>query len=122
MSRRKSKIDGIDRWGFPLSESALRAREKYLRKLEAAQRLPGHGPGSARYERMLVGLRALCARQGVGQTFSHREIARETGVSHMLVKLVERRALRKMRSRFTPEMCDALAGLTAKHRETATAT
>lgn len=79
---------GIDAWGFPVPG--------YIPP-------PAHIPrwtSKAKHSRFLDGLRRLCNEVG-NSPQTHESIAQAGDVSENYVRLIERRALRKMAERLT---------------------
>ncbi len=69
---------------------------------------------------MLDALRKLCAMNRHGMPMSRDAIAKATGYTPEAIRLIERRASRKFKSRLPAEVRAAFEELLAKDRVTAT--
>ncbi len=93
----------LDRWGFPVRLVRLTPPPQPAKKAPVKRSTTQHGAGS--YSPGLdSGLRKLSETQQPGQTFSCAQIAKECDVSKDTIALLERQALRKIRSRLSPSL------------------
>lgn len=99
-------LPGIDRWGFPVPQELQLLPAPQPPKPEPRTQ---RGIGSFSEETLLPGLRELCTEVRYGETLTRAQISRRCKVSKDTIRLLERSAIRKIRSRLTPaELAQAL--------------
>lgn len=94
----------LDRWGFPIPEAPTRP----IADEDLPPMLRKRGPGSPRDLKLIAKLREMQEKQLPGQTYTLDQIGDFCGVSERHIKLIEAKALRKLRSFVPHELTEFL--------------
>ena len=87
--RRKSRIAGVDDWGFP-----VRGHVASPEDVDFGRR---HGQGTPKYEGVLGGLRVLSRNRRPGERFSLSKIAKACGCCEEHIRRIEFKARKRVR-------------------------